>query len=252
MKLLTPRAMKVLGAVALVLVIAAAGLFYLFGGAPPPEVDLSATAAAVSDSNDSTDTTLSSAPPEVANGVNGVWTVDTTIGTFVIGNPTSSFVGFRVDEELTTFGSVTAVGRTPEVSGTLEIDGNVLASAEIVADLTGIVSDKSRRENAIQGALNTSTNPTATFTLTEPVELTSAAADGELIEFVAVGQLTINGLSKPVEIPLQAQLVDGAILITGSIEIVFADFGVTAPTAPVVVSVEDHGILELQIWASRP
>jgi hypothetical protein len=53
------------------------------------------------------------------------------------------------------------------------------------------------------------------------------------------------------EIPLQAQLIDGAILVTGSTEILFADYSVTAPSAPVVVSVEENGILEFQLWLSR-
>jgi hypothetical protein len=64
---------------------------------------------------------------------------------------------------------------------------------------------------------------------------------------VATGELTLNGATNTVEIPLQAQLADGAILVTGSPEILFADYGVTAPSAPVVVSVENHGILEFQI-----
>ena len=43
----------------------------------------------------------------------------------------------------------------------------------------------------------------------------------------------------------------GAILVTGSTEILFADYSVTAPSAPVVVSVEDNGIHEFQLWLSR-
>jgi hypothetical protein len=31
----------------------------------------------------------------------------------------------------------------------------------------------------------------------------------------------------------------------------FADYSVTVPSAPVVVSVEDNGVLELQIWLAR-
>ncbi|MET0697177.1 MAG: hypothetical protein ABWZ58_07095 [Acidimicrobiia bacterium] len=34
-------------------------------------------------------------------------------------------------------------------------------------------------------------------------------------------------------------------------EILFADYSVTVPSAPVVVSVEDNGILEFQLWLSR-
>ena len=117
--------------------------------------------------------------------------------------------------------------------------------------MTSIVSDQARREDAIQRALGTGTNPEATFVLTEPVELGEAAASGEMVEVVAAGELTLNGETNTVEVPLQAQLVDGAIVVTGSTEILFADYGVTAPSAPVVVSVEDNGILEFQIWLAR-
>jgi hypothetical protein len=34
-------------------------------------------------------------------------------------------------------------------------------------------------------------------------------------------------------------------------EIVFSDFGVQTPSAPVVVSVEDHGIVEMQLLLVR-
>ena len=178
--------------------------------------------------------------------------MDTTVGEFTVTEETTAtFAGFRVEEVLESIGSTTAVGRTPGVSGTIEIEGTTLTSAEIVVDMTAIVSDQARRENAIQRALGTGANPEATFVLTEPVELGEAAASGEMVEVVATGELTLNGVTNTVEIPLQAQLVDGAILVTGSTEILFADYSVTAPSAPVVVSVEDNGILEFQLWLSR-
>jgi polyisoprenoid-binding protein YceI len=75
-----------------------------------------------------------------------------------------------------------------------------------------------RREDAIQRALGTGSNPEATFTLTEPVELGEGAASGEVVDVVATGELTVNGVTNIVQISLQAQLVDGMILITGSTE----------------------------------
>ena len=137
------------------------------------------------------------------------------------------------------------------MSGDVEIDGTTLTAAEITVDLTSMVSDQARRENAIQRALGTSANPQATFVLTEPIELSQAAASGEMVDVVASGELTLNGVTNAVEIPLQAQLIDGSILITGSTQILFADYEVTAPSAPVVVSVEDNGILEFQLWLAR-
>ncbi len=230
---------------------AGAGLWWFFGGEAPAEVDLSTTASSVAvDSQDEATGTAGSGGAVV--GVEGTWSVDTTVGDFSATEDTSAtFVGFRVDEVLSGVGSNTAVGRTPDVSGGIEIDGTTLTSAEIVADLTGIVSDESRREDPIQDALNTGANPDAIFTLTESIEMGEGAAAGELVSVTALGVLTINGVTDTVEMKIEAQIVNEMILLTGSAEVVFADYDVTAPNAPVVLSVENHGIIEFQVWLSR-
>ncbi len=103
----------------------------------------------------------------------------------------------------------------------------------------------------MQSALATSQYPTATFTLTQSVDLGPAAATGASISVTAVGDLTIHGTTKQVEIPLQAQLVNGTAVVVGSIDLTFADYGVAVPTSPVVVSVDDHGTLEFQLLLKR-
>jgi polyisoprenoid-binding protein YceI len=234
-------------AIGLGLLIAAVvgGIIWFFGGDAPDAVDLEQTASAADDP--SAEETAGS-----ADGIDGNWTVDTGVGEFsVTEETTATFAGFRVEEVLTTLGSTTAVGRTPGVSGSIDINGTTLESAEIVADLTEVVSDQQRREGAIQRTLATSANPNATFVLTEPVELGEGAASGDPVSVTAVGELTVNGTTNKVEIPLEAQLVNGAVLVTGSTEIDFADYGVPAPSAPIVISVEDHGILEFQVWLAR-
>ena len=226
----------------LIAAVASGGLFWFFAGGAPAEVDLTETVSAVDET----------AAVQTSDGIEGEWSVDTSVGEFIVTDETTAtFAGFRVEEVLESIGSTTAVGRTPSVSGSIEIEGTTLTSAEIVVDMTAIVSDQARREEAIQSALGTGADPEATFVLTEPVELGEAAASGEMVEVVATGELTLNGVTNTVEIPLQAQMVDGAILVTGSTEILFADYSVTAPSAPVVLSVENNGILELQLWLSR-
>jgi polyisoprenoid-binding protein YceI len=232
------------GIVTLVVMLAAGGLFWFFGGDPPAEVDLAATASAIHFGNATATAT--------STGIDGAWNVDTSVGSFAIdGDTTATFAGFRVDEVLASIGSTTAVGRTPVVSGSITIDGTTLTSAEIVVDLTSIVSDESRREDAIQRALGTSANPEATFVLTEPRELGDGAAAGDPISAALTGDLTINGVTVDVAFPIEAQLIDGRILVTGTAELDFSDFGITTPTAPVVLSVQDHGIIEVQLWLSR-
>lgn len=232
-----------------VMVLAAAvGLFWFFGGAAPAEVDLAATASSVAADADSAASAAVYESSETAADIEGTWNVDISVGDFTVdGATTASFVGFRVEEILSSIGSTTAVGRTPAVTGSVTIDGTTLTAA----DLTSIVSDESRREDAIQDALNTSSTAEATFVLIDPVDLGEGAADGEAISVDANGDLSINGVTNQVEIELEAQLVDGKILVTGTTDIAFAVFDVTAPTSPMALSVEDSGIVEIQLWLSR-
>lgn len=223
--------------------LAAAGVIWFFSGDAPAEVDLESAAEAVA--SDSTVATTTGGDPS------GTWVIDTRTGTFSFEEATASFAGFRVDEQLANIGATTAVGRSPEVSGTVVIEGTTLTAATIEVDLTAIVSDESRREDEIQEALGTGQWPTATFVLTAPVDLGDGAGTGETITVDAIGELTVAGVANTVTIPLQAQLIDGQILVVGSTDIVFADYGITVPSAPVVLSVEDHGTLEIQLWLSR-
>ena len=50
---------------------------------------------------------------------------------------------------------------------------------------------------------------------------------------------------------LKASLVGEIVTVVGTFDIVFADYGVEAPTAPIVVSVEDHGVVEIQLFLTR-
>ena len=45
--------------------------------------------------------------------------------------------------------------------------------------------------------------------------------------------------------------MNGRIAVVGSAPLTFTDFGITMPTAPVVVSVEDNGTIEFQLFFSR-
>lgn len=214
--------------------------------------DTAATDAAGTAPTDATASTDGTAASSEAGGdVAGTWTVDTSIGEFSYEDSTGTFVGFRIAEELSGIGETEAVGRTPTVSGTLTIDGTTITEVSIEADMTAITTNESRRDDRVQSALATSEFPTATFVLTEPIELPDGAADGEAFTVDAVGDLTIHGVTTSVTFPLEAQLVDDTIVVVGSLEISFADYGVEVPSAPVVVSAEDHGPIELQLFFTR-
>ena len=185
-------------------------------------------------------------------GLAGVWTVQVAEDAGDLqGEPTVSFAGFRVNEVLNNIGDFTAVGRTADVSGSIELSDAALVAATVEVTMSTLRTDNSFRDGRVYQALNTSEFPQATFTLAEPVELPAGMADGEAFSGSAEGDLTIKGVTNSVAFDLQAQLVGGIIVAVGSSDVVFSDYGVTAPTAPIVVSVEDHGIMEFQLLFTR-
>jgi polyisoprenoid-binding protein YceI len=223
-------------------VAGAAGVWYFFfSGSAPAAADIDEAAGALQTSD----------PATVGNPVNvdGTWTIDTAIGSF--SDYSSSYAGFRVDEVLDQIGEATAIGRTPDVSGQLTLDGQTLSTATIEVDLTTITSDRPRRDPAIQTTLQTSSFPTAQFELTEPVTLPSAPAEGVAYDVTAKGTMTIHGVTQPVEAQLQAKVVNGVIVVVGTTPFTFSDYGMSPPRAPVVLSVADNGAIEFQLYFSK-
>lgn len=235
--------------IGLTLIVGAAGLFWYLNQPVPDEVSLEDAVADVASSqppaDDVTETTSSGSP------LNGVWEVDTSIGEFSFEEATSAFVGFRIKEELATVGATTAVGRTPVLEGSLSLDGTTIGDLVVFADLSEIVTNASRRDRAVQRALDTSTFPIATFTLIDSIDIGAIPAEGEPVPVVATGDLEIKGVAQRIDIPLETQLVGDLIVVVGSVDITFADWSVEMPSAPGVVSVEDHGILEVQLFFNR-
>lgn len=246
-----------IGLVILAALAGAAGVASLFlRGAPPPAVgaataSLGASVPAASPPAAS----VGALPTGVAgtigpDGLDGTWTVDTSIGSFA--DFSSSFVGYRVNETFADNSANTAVGRTPAVTGSLVLAGASITSVEITADLTQLESDDDRRDGRLRDqAIETGRFPTATFRLTEPIDLGAAPAEGVTLDATAIGELTLHGVTRAVTVPVQAQLSGDVVTVTGSIDIAFADYEIERPTSFLVLSIEDHGIMEFQLHFRR-
>ena len=217
--------------------------------AAPEEVSLDAAVAAVEGEQASNDGVEKVADTADALSRDGVWYVDTDSGSFSFEEASGSFVGFRVKEELVKIGDITAVGRTDQVEGELSIQNGQLVSVSISADLSAIVTNDSRRDNAARNAMNVKENPIASFVLDQPVDLPET--DGSQIALQAEGQLTVNGISKAVIFELEAEAVARSIVVVGQTEVIFADYDIAVPSASIVVSAEDHGVVEFQLLFVR-
>jgi polyisoprenoid-binding protein YceI len=236
---------------ALVAVVVAGGAvwYFVFRDDAPAEVSLERATRSLDGAKSGTTSTSGGAGGK-ATGLDGTWNVDETIGSF--SDFSSSFAGFRVEEQLVGIGAKTAVGRTPKVTGTMTITGTTVPNASFEVDMTTLTTDDGRRDNAIRTqAIETARFPKATFVLTQPIALGSLPADGQQIEVDAVGSLTLHGVTKTVTFPLQAQRKDDVIAVVGSLEVPFSDYSISQPRAASVLSVEDKGTIELQLFFTR-
>jgi polyisoprenoid-binding protein YceI len=222
------RLVKILiavGAVVVVLVaLAFAGWYFFLKSDPEPPAKITRT-------------------PTVEGG-----TLD---GTYrVAPGDTNSFVGYRVQEQLVG-GAIeqTATGRTNSVTGSFTITGTTVQDVNVTADLRTLTSDRDQRDNAIKDrGLESNRFPEAKFVLTQPIERPTAPAMGETVTATARGEFTLHGVTKPVEIPVEGRWDGRDVQVVGRLHILFSDYGITAPTSPVVASIDDEGEMEFQIF----
>jgi polyisoprenoid-binding protein YceI len=198
----------------------------------------------------STTTTAASAGSETTTGDSADTTVadDALDGTWTVAS--GSQAGYRVGEVL--FGQDTeATGRTSGVTGELVLDGTTVSSATITVDMQTVESDESRRDGQFHGRImDTGTFPTATFTLTEPIELSTLPADGTEVTVTATGEFTIHGVTNPATFELTARRNGATIEVLGTIPVQFADYDIPdASGGP--ATVKDNGEIEFALAFTR-
>jgi polyisoprenoid-binding protein YceI len=155
-----------------------------------------------------------------------------------------SEAGYRVGEVLVGQNS-TAVGRTDVITGTMTIKGSTVESGSFTADMRATKSEQPTRDRAFhRRIMDTTKYPTATFTLTKPIDIGSPPANAEKKQVSATGNLSMHGTTKAITIPLTTDHSGTTVRVVGSYPIVFADWGIANPSYAGLVTTKDRGELE--------
>jgi polyisoprenoid-binding protein YceI len=235
------------GAVVVVGAAALAGWWFLVRDDAPPEADIDAAGETL---DEAATPGTGDASSDDAAGVDGTWTVDRSVGSFA--DFSGTWAGYRFDEELVGIGGNTAVGRTPDVSGTMTVADGAVTAADVEVDLTTLDSDSDRRDGALRSrGLESDRFPTATFRLADPVRLPAGLTDGERATVTAAGELTIHGVTNEATVELQAEIRGAAGVVVGSAPIVLADYGIDPPTGFSVLSISGDGTFEFQLFFAK-
>lgn len=212
----------VIGAVVVLVIVAAAawGGIKWYTGKENASADAAFVAA-------STGTALSD--------LDGQWTVGA-----------DSSAGYRVGK--TQAGQeVTVTARTSDVTGNINVEGNALqAGSTVTVDLNTVTSDSQKRDEDFRNdILHTDQYPTATFTTTQSVDVSSLTTSGTATVSVP-GTLNIHGVEKPVTIEMSISHNNNVVNVVGNSTLTWTDFGVTPPSMP-GMSVHDTGQIEFSL-----
>jgi polyisoprenoid-binding protein YceI len=224
------------GGLAAILVMAAIAAPFVYihfiEGPPPPKLTLPQTT-----------TTTSSGSKSASTGsvsLNGSWNVGT-----------GSVAGYRVNEDLVGQ-HTTAVGRTSDVWGSLTVSGAQVTSAKFTVAMATVKSDQSQRNGQFDGRImNVSQYPTATFTLTAPIDLSPLPTSGGTKQYSASGTLNLHGVTQAVTVPLQAEVQGSNVAVLGDITVPFAKWNIANPSIGGFVTTADQGTLEVLLILTK-
>lgn len=185
--------------------------------------------------------TASSTPNSATTGAGG--TADGTAdGSWTLqpGDGDAMFVGYNVEETLRGL-DATATGTTGSYEGSLTVDDASVTALSVSVDMTTLASDEGFRDNALRDdGLETDDFPQAVFTLVSPIALPGTPTVGREVTVTATGELDLHGTVRMVDVAVTARWNGDSIDVTGTIPIVLADYGITAPSRA-FVSVRDEG-----------
>ena len=161
---------------------------------------------------------------------------------------------YLVKEERAIVGAEEAVGRTRNVSGTIQVeaDGTIAADqSRIVVDMTSLESRSTTRDNYIKrNTLKVDEFPNATFVVTSAPGLPVPLPTSGTATFELVGDLTVHGVPRLTTWQVTATFADHEVTGSATTTVLMTDFGMTPPRVGSVISIEDSVKLELDVRAT--
>jgi polyisoprenoid-binding protein YceI len=171
---------------------------------------------------------------------------------------TNATARYRVSEQLVGLNVLSdAVGTTSAVTGSIVLgpDGSITRDSKITVDMRTFTSDQDPRDNYIRTrTLETDKFPVLEFVPSRTKGLTLPLPSPPRIQaigFQLVGNVTLHGVTKEVTFDVVATLRGGTVAGRATASLLFADFNITKPAIPVLLSVNDKIQIEVEFRASR-
>lgn len=171
-------------------------------------------------------------------GVDGHWDVVSGAG------ENSSEAGYTFDEVLPGQEKSTS-GRTSSVSGSLVVNDGILEEGKVTVDVDSIESDIEKRDIHVRdNILHTDQYPEATFTISDPVDLSSLPEDGSVDTVTVNGELTMHGKTNDVTAELTVLRTGENVIVEGQVPVEREAFGIVSPEF-VASQIAEEGTVDL-------
>ena len=138
-----------------------------------------------------------------------------------------------------------AVMRTTGLSGTIYLDGQ---PSVIELDLHSMTSDSDRRDGYVRNRMFPD-DRTATFTVTSLGDLPHPLPEGEEISREVQGELTIQGVTKPITFQVQARRDPDKLFVLGRTTFTWQELELPPPNIPGRIQVKDEVQVEALLSA---
>ncbi len=165
-------------------------------------------------------------------------------GGFTIGE--GSEATFTVNEKLAWLDLPNdAVMRTEGISGTIYLDGSATV---IEMDLHSMTSDAERRDGYVRNRMFPD-HRTATFTVSDLGDLPDPLPEGEVIAREVHGELSIQGVTKPIVFDVEARRDPDKLFVLGRTTFTWDDLELPPPNIPGRIEVKDEVRVEVLLSA---
>ena len=143
-------------------------------------------------------------------------------------------------------------GQTHDVTGAATVEDSTLTTGTVEVDVASIATDSERRDAMFDMMImNTGSFPTATFEVTEPVDLSAVPEDGSTVSVPVSGKLTLRGQTRDVTTNFDIQRSGENIETAGAVDVAWTDYQVSKPTTFPNIVVEDAGQIQFSIVLSK-
>ena len=158
-----------------------------------------------------------------------------------------SVAGFRVRESAVGV-SNNVVGRTSAVTGAVKVADDHVNSATFQIDLADVTVN-GMSELQFERSLGTAEHPDAIFMLTKPIALGPGFVSGTTATASARGDLTLNGVPRPVTFTVTSRRSGNVVEVSGSVPIRFAEWHIHEPASyGVIGSLANNGVAEFLLY----